>query len=337
MKKLSIPTLILLLVAGCGCGNFSKKDNADRGRSETLTLDEISIRDPCILPDASSGAYYLYSSGSGPNGRCGVVAYKSSDLVNWEKPVSVLEVPADIWANPAQGIWAPEVHFYNGKYYAFVTLHNDKKSLGTQIEGVSPQLMMRGTQIFVSDSPEGPFVPFDAGKAATPADWMALDGTLWMEEGIPYMIFCHEWVQMVDGTMDYVELASDLSAPAGEPRLMFRASDAPWVRPISEHGGRVTDGCYLYRSDNGKLIMIWSSFSDSGYAVGTARSVSGKLEGPWTQDSDLIFSANGGHAMIFKTFDGKLMLTLHQPNDGSTPHAKLFELEDTGDGLRIKK
>ena len=40
--------------------------------------------------------------------------------------------------------------------------------------------------------------------------------------------------------------------------------------------------------------------------------------------------------MIFKTFDGRLMLTLHQPN--TTPHERmaLFEIADTGTTLRIR-
>jgi len=41
-------------------------------------------------------------------------------------------------------------------------------------------------------------------------DRMAFDGTLWVEEGQPYMIYCHEWVQVEDGTMELVELAPDL-------------------------------------------------------------------------------------------------------------------------------
>jgi hypothetical protein len=39
--------------------------------------------------------------------------------------------------------------------------------------------------------------------------------------------------------------------------------------------------------------------------------------------------------MIFTRFDGQLMLVLHQPNDAGRERARLFELEDTGDTLRI--
>ena len=34
---------------------------------------------------------------------------------------------------------------------------------------------------------------------------MCLDGTLWVEDGKPYMIYCHEWVETVDGEMDLGE------------------------------------------------------------------------------------------------------------------------------------
>jgi hypothetical protein len=39
--------------------------------------------------------------------------------------------------------------------------------------------------------------------------------------------------------------------------------------------------------------------------------------------------------MLFTRFDGQLMLVLHQPNEGGRERARLFELEDTGETLRI--
>jgi len=40
--------------------------------------------------------------------------------------------------------------------------------------------------------------------------------------------------------------------------------------------------------------------------------------------------------MIFNAFDGKLMLLLHTP-DGHNPQPRIFEIEDTGETLRIVK
>ena len=55
---------------------------------------------------------------------------------------------------------------------------------------------------------------------------------------------------------------------------------------------------------------------------------------PWRQEKEPIFAANGGHAMLFKTFEGTLAMTLHQPNNKDA-RARLFEVEDTGDTLRV--
>jgi hypothetical protein len=80
--------------------------------------------------------------------------------------------------------------------------------------------------------------------------------------------------------------------------------------------------------------MIWSSFSTRGYTTGVAISDSGRLNGPWRQQAEPLFADDGGHGMIFTRFDGQLMLVLHQPNK-ITERARLFELEDTGETLRI--
>ena len=46
---------------------------------------------------------------------------------------------------------------------------------------------------------------------------------------------------------------------------------------------------------------------------------------------------DGGHGMLFTTFDGKLMLVLHSPNSPQAQPLHIFELEDTGDTLKVVK
>jgi hypothetical protein len=47
-----------------------------------------------------------------------------------------------------------------------------------------------------------------------------------------------------------------------------------------------------------------------------------------------VYAKDGGHAMLFTTFEGKLMMVLHSPNGpGAQPH--IFEMEDTGETLKI--
>lgn len=305
--------------------------------SGNLSLENIRMRDVCILADQTTKTYYAISSGRAPV-REGfrnstVRAYTSKDLINWEGPHTIFQTPVNLWGDVnIIGIWAPEMHFYKGKYYLFATFDTDSK-FPEQWRDWLPRVK-RGTQVLVGDSPLGPFKPFQ-NHSTLPADMMTLDGTLWTEDNVPYMVFAHEWVQIKDGTIERIRLKDDLSETVGEPVRLFDGSDAPWARKSPQYGCYVTDGPYLYLSKSGKLFMIWSSFSHTGYTTGVAVSDSGKLAGPWKQQAAPLFSADGGHGMIFKRFDGQLMLVLHSPNK-MTERAKLFELEDTGETLRIK-
>lgn len=267
----------------------------------------------------------------------GVEVFTSTDLTHWHGPKQVMRIPD---GNGLTGtVWAPEVHKHNDRYYLFATINSDIKFKDATVEGW-PSMTHRGTQIFHSDSPFGPFVPFSP-FVTTPIDWMALDGTLWVENERPYMVFCHEWVQTVDGTMEAVELRPDLSEMADNPFTLFYGSAPEWST-----GGKssedaplnyVTDGCYLYRTRIGKLLMIWSSFSHGDYAIGIAESVTGSVKGPWKQQKEPLFTDNGGHGMIFRDLDGQLNIVLHQPNwPAGAERAHIFPLEDCGDTLRLK-
>ncbi|MBR5138506.1 MAG: family 43 glycosylhydrolase [Alistipes sp.] len=325
MKNISVLAFLILAVSVA----FAQQ--------KTYTLDDINIRDPYIMPVEKEGVYYMYaSSGVTENGKHygGVVAYKSRDLKTWEGPVRVFTVPHDNYLTGS--VWAPEVHKYKGKYYLFATLNSDVRWKGPKAG--HPAYNHRATQIFWSKSPEGPFLPFEGKAPHTPLDEMCLDGTLWVENGTPYMVYCHEWVEALDGEMNMVELKKDLSAPVGTPQRLFCASAAEWSTGGGKEGNKtyVTDGCFLYRSKTGKLLMMWSSFKDGVYAVGLAESDTGKIIGPWRQQKEPIF-INGGHSMLFTDFEGRLCLVLHSPNSpGGKERAKIFEVEDLGHTLRVK-
>jgi len=82
--------------------------------------------------------------------------------------------------------------------------------------------------------------------------------------------------------------------------------------------------------------MLWSSFGRGGYTVGVAISRSGRVEGSWTQLPDPLFVRDGGHCMMFKTFDGQPKLILHQPNGDGKERARLFDVEEVNEELRLR-
>jgi hypothetical protein len=292
-----------------------------------VKLSSIHLRDVCILPDQATKTYYMV----GPGFRT-VRVFTSKDLVNWQGPCTIFRPATNIWDNiPVVNIWAPEMHTYKRKYYLFLTFDTHNR-FPEQWREWLPRVT-RGSQILVSDSPLGSFTPF-TNHSTLPVDMMTLDGTFWVEDGVPYMVFCHEWVQIKNGTVEYVRLKADLSATDGEPRRLFNGSDAVWSKKSDQYGCHVTDGPYLYLGKAGRLYMIWSSGGYTGYTTGIAISDSGKLAGPWRQQPEPIYAKDGGHGMLFTTFDGRLMLVLHSPN-GPGARPRLFEMEDTGQTLRI--
>ncbi len=302
-----------------------------------LRLPEMPLHDPFILAHAPSRTYYLYTSNNarmtGVRG-VGTMAYTSKDLLHWEKPKVVFRVPETSFAR--QGGWAPEVHEYQGRYYLFTTLHNEQKSLAKPPE-VPFATHVRGTIVAVADSPDGPFVMLDENAPVAPADFMTLDGTLFLDrDGRPWMVYAHEWVQKVDGTMEAVPLKPDLSGAAGAPIHLFKASDAPWLnaalRPDARPLNYVTDGPQFHRSRDGHLLMLWSSYENGSYVQTVARSRSGELAGPWEQLDPLV-KGDSGHGMLFTTFEGRLMMVLHRPFNNA--RGKLYEMADRGDRLEI--
>lgn len=304
----------------------------------TYQLENFRMRDPNILVDEKTKTYYIissdYSQVKTGYDVASIRLFSSKDLINWEGPRTIFQTPSNLWGDvKITGIWAPEMQYYKGKYYLFATF-NTETLLGEQWREWLPRVR-RATQILVGDSSLGPFRPFK-NAPTLPADMMTLDGTLWEEDGVPYIVFAHEWVQITDGTIEFAQLKDDLSDIVGEPKRLFRGSDAPWARKSPQWGCWVTDGPDFYVSKSGKLFMIWSSFSDTGYTTGVAVSDSGKLAGPWRQNPEPLFSADGGHGTLFKRFDGQLMLVLHSPNK-TTERSKLFEIEDTGETLKVIK
>jgi arabinan endo-1,5-alpha-L-arabinosidase len=269
-------------------------------------LSDIHIRDPFILPVSSERRYYLYGTMgeyAWTESGLGFDSYTSTDLHNWEGPFPVFRPPTDFWAD--RNFWAPEIHVYHGRYFMFASF----KAKG----------ICRGTQILVAASPKGPFLPLGTGPA-TPPDW-------------EWMVFCHEWVQVGDGEICAIPLKKDLTSAAGEPVLLFRASQASWVQQIDSKGrkGYVTDGPWLHRLASGELLMLWSGFSEGGYTIGVAHSTSGRLLGPWLQDAQPLYTGNGGHCMTFRDFDGNPWISLHHPN--GTPNERPIFLPLSEDKL----
>lgn len=289
------------------------KGTAEKGNM--MKREEVNIRDPYVL--LHNGMYYLYGTRSTTcwGTADGFDCYKSRDLNEWEGPVEVFRRSEDFFAD--RNFWAPECYCVEGRFY-FVT------TLGSQ-DG------KKGIYILHADSPEGPFEMYS--ERLTPEDWSCIDGTLYWEEGQPWLIFSHSFEDSKDGDMCALKLDTEMKHAKTNPKVLFSAAEAKWAYPVpfakAEFGidGDVyfTDGPCLFRYET-ELYMLWSSWGTEGYAVGAARSESGKVSGPWIQQEKPVFPENGGHGMVFRDREGKLRFTLHYPNDKYHEHPEFMEL-----------
>ena len=300
---------------------------------KNLPLDSIRLSDPFILADKKSNTYFMTGTGG--------MLWKSPDLKRWEGPYSIAQTDPNSWMGPKPMIWAAELHAFYNRYYYFATFTNRAVKIDTVGKNV---IERRASHVLVSDKPGGPYMPM---RDATylPADKPTLDGTFWVDkDGKPYMVYCYEWLQNNNGTIEKIELKPDLSGSIGQGKLLFRASDSPWSREKDSTGrvrpNKVTDGPFLFHTKTGRLGMLWTSWIYDVYTQGVAYSESGTLDGPWVQEKEPITPPNFGHGMLLTTLDGTLLMVVHSHRSvkGRTVRIPaLFEADLSGDKLVVGK
>lgn len=333
-------------IDGSDVGNAGFVIDSVKSGSQIMTRDEFFIRDPFMLYD--NGTYYLYGSRFG--GSFDVLT--SKDMLVWEKQPPCFVPGANFWGLKSD-YWAPEVFKYtnpdNGEtaYYMFATFRGNETT----------STRRRGTAILKASSPLGPFYEWSVDSEnnnrfgpVTIKNTRCLDGTLYIENGVPYMIFSKEYGQGVGettftqvGEMYYVQLSNDLKKSIGNAVKMFDAKTYKSNVPTLD--AYCTDGPQMYKAADGTLIMLWSTFVQAPGEEGTRnaslyeqiqmRSSNGKISGTWTYDNthSVLYGItddkfDGGHGMIFN--DGSDKMILHTPNHYTgiawAPRHKVFNM-----------
>ena len=273
-----------------------------------MRTNEICLRDPFVLQDG--GKYYMYGTRSATawTSADGFDVYVSSDLENWSSPKEIFHNDGSFWAT--KNYWAPECIKYQGAYYLLSTFGGEGRK--------------KGIQFLKSDRPDGMFTPVTP-LPITREDWECLDGTFFEDsDGTPYLIFSHSVPEEPRGAICAAKLKSDFTALASEAKVLFYADEARWTKPIpfakAEFGidgdAYFSDGPYIIERGE-KIVLLWSSWSENGYAMGI--STSENLFGKWTHGETPI-AEGGGHGMTFTGKGGERLLCYHSPNDALKEH-----------------
>ena len=276
-----------------------------------------------------------------------VIAY-GTDLNNWGgndawQYKSVIDLKATFGDRYVQDDWAPDLIKFNGKYYITGTVGlNDYTNSYNKT-------FYRTIVIFEADSPLGEYRLISKKNTAkdtaiwaknrngrvapkygtelggiTTAEWDSIDSTIYVENGVPYLLWSDEWTNYSGngniGNYYYARLTDDLSMLAETPKLLFTPSSF-----VSAH--RTTDSVWVHKTKAGDLLAIYTSYDSNGnYCVHSARSSNDLITGSWSYVGVLYDKTNpdlaliapntgevavGGHANIFETVDGQLYLSLH--------------------------
>ncbi len=166
-KLLNLLVITFLLLASDAAQANIAQAKAPAVYQNPLTLQTAdgkrveSCADPSIIRGSTPGdkAWYLYCTTDPLRGDVTgnlifhlIPMYKSTDLVNWTYQGDVFSARPS-WVSADAGLWAPDIEFFNGKYYLYFTASN------TSLPGEGSAI-----GVATSNSPTGPWV--DSGMPA---------------------------------------------------------------------------------------------------------------------------------------------------------------------------
>ncbi len=204
-----------------------------------------------------------------------------------------------VWDPPpgqgySQNVWAPELHFLDGKWYVYVAADN----------GNNANHRMYVLERSLAD-PVGAFG--FKGKIAATTDRWAIDGTVLETGGNRYFVWSG-WPGFTDGQQNlYIAPMSNPWTISGDRQLLAQPS-LPW----EQHGLPINEGPEVL-SRNGKVFIIYSGsgYWTNEYALGqlTLTGTNPAFGSAWTKRSTPVFAqANGvtgvGHASFTSSPDG---------------------------------
>ena len=296
---------------------------AQQSQPPDLQGDIRQVHDPTIIKDADT--YYLFSTRAGIAIRC------SKDLIAWRLCGDVFaHLPQ--WAvkdvQGLRGLWAPDVSYFNGKYYLYYsasTFGSNRSSIGLvtnqTLDPASDKYRWQDQGQIISSNPAD--------------DWNAIDPNLVIDEdGQPWLSFGSFWggikMRKIDPSSGQL-LTKDttLYSLAGRPRTKETpgAIEAPTI----------------FRKNGYYYLFVSFDFCcrgpNSTYNVRVGRSR--RVTGPYTdRDSKLMMEGGGtivvtggnrwrgpGHCAILQDKDGeKLVYHAYDADARGTPTLRIASL-----------
>ncbi|SEG43023.1 Beta-xylosidase, GH43 family [Nonomuraea solani] len=240
-----------------------------------------------------------------------------------------------IWRRHASGemgahIWAPEIHFINGKWYVYFAAGRADD-------------VWRIRMYVLESSSANPLTGAwtERGRITTPWDTFSLDATTFAVNGVRYLL----WAQQEPGIATNSNLY--IARMGANPWTITGATTRLTVPALAweTRGYKVAEGPSVLQR-NGRLFLTYSaSATDANYCLGllTAAATANPLQaGSWTKSPNPVFATNAttsqygpGHNSFTVSEDGQSDLLVY--HDRSYRDISGDPLNDPNRRTRVQK
>ncbi|MGW6903623.1 family 43 glycosylhydrolase [Streptomyces sp. NPDC054940] len=219
-----------------------------------------------------------------------------------------------IWTKHASGemgahIWAPEIHFIDGKWYVYFTAgwSNDKWKIRPYVLESSSANPLTGTWT-------------EKGRISLPLDTFSLDATTFVHNGTRYLSWAQADPAVGAGTNIYLARMSNPWTITGSPVMIARPTHA-WEKV----GATVNEGPAFIQHGSKVFMTFSASATDANYCLGLLTAdATADLMNPasWTKNPEPVFKSNDatgqygpGHNSFTTSEDGKSDILVYHDRD----------------------
>lgn len=316
MKNIVWLLFVILVASPALHGNttYGQTPSSDNLKGQTVTTSSFlaEIVNPVVPQRADPWVYrhtdgYYYFTASVPE--YDRIEVRRAETIQGLGSAS----PVTVWQKHDSGmmskhIWAPEIHYVNGKWYIYfaaarVDAPFDHRVYVLETEAANP---LEGTWI-------------EKGQIITEWETFSLDATTFEHKGVQYLVWAQRSPHIRGNSNLYIAAMSNPWTLAG-PQVMLTKPEFDW----EIQGFWVNEGAAVLVR-NGRVFITYSaSATDAHYAMGmlTASADSDLLDASsWEKSPEPIFQTNRatgqfgpGHNSFTVTPDGQDILIYHARN-----------------------
>jgi len=271
------------------------------------------VHDPVMIKQDS--VYYLFCTGMG------ISCFSTTDKIHWKREEPVFKTPPE-WAVKAipdfKGhIWAPDISYYNGKYWLLYAVSAFGKN--TSCIGLAENATLNPNDKDYKWIDHGKIIQSVPGRD----DWNAIDpNMIFDEDGHPWVNFGSFW-----SGIKLVKLTDDLSGIAQPEEWYGLAKRSRNITAKDEEAGDgAIEAPFIFKKGNYYYLFVSFDYCcrgvNSTYKIMVGRSE--KLTGPYIDKTgvdmrlgggSLVVSGNEkypgvGHCGVYN-FDGKDYIIFH--------------------------